>query len=264
MYKISVITICYNSKATIERTIKSILSQTYGNYEYIIIDGFSTDGTLDIIEFYKNFFGNKLRVISEPDNGIYDAMNKGIRIATGNIIGLVNSDDWLEPNALEIVNRKVLENRGLNAIYTGNINFHYADGNNVTMRSNKERLDKFAKKYMMGIYHPATFVSADIYKTMGLFDTNLLIYGDSEFINRCYYSDVDFIFINDVLSNMADGGVSNVYNKKMHKDRMYILNKYCKSKFEYYRLLLESTVMSIIKKNTPEFLVRNYRKITCK
>lgn len=262
--KFSIITITFNSEKTIERTLNSVLSQCYTDYEYIIVDGASKDSTVDIIRKYEPLFEGRMKWKSEPDTGIYNAMNKGILRSTGEIIGIVNSDDWLEPNALEIVNRAVLGNRGINAIYTGNIKFHYADGNNITMCSNKERLDKYAKKYMMGIYHPATFVSADIYKAIGLFDTNLKIYGDSEFINRCYYSNVNFIFINDVLSNMSDGGVSNVYNKKMYKDRIYILKKYCKNKLEYYRLLMESIIKSIIKKNTPEFLVRNYRKITCK
>lgn len=101
MTKVTIITVCYNSSKTIERTLKSVLNQTYSDYEYIIIDGFFTDDTLSIIEDYKPLFGSKLRVISEPDNGIYDAMNKGIRLASGDLIGIVNSDDYLELDALQ-------------------------------------------------------------------------------------------------------------------------------------------------------------------
>ena len=101
--KFSIITPCFNSENTIERTLKSVLNQTYSMYEYIIVDGGSTDSTLDIIRSYKDFFGDKLKVISEPDNGIYDAMNKGISWATGDFVGIVNSDDFYEEDCLTIV-----------------------------------------------------------------------------------------------------------------------------------------------------------------
>ena len=101
--KISIITVCYNSEKTIKNTIDSVLSQTYKNYEYIIIDGKSTDNTVNLIKKYQKKFDNKLKYISEKDNGIYDAMNKGVLRAIGGIIGIVNSDDWLEPKALDIV-----------------------------------------------------------------------------------------------------------------------------------------------------------------
>ena len=95
--KVSIITVCYNSAKTIKRTIKSVAEQDYEEIEYIIIDGGSTDGTLDIIDRYKD----KISVlVSEPDEGIYDAMNKGIARATGDIIGFMNSDDWYADGAI--------------------------------------------------------------------------------------------------------------------------------------------------------------------
>ena len=97
---ISIITVCYNSEKTISRTIESIINQTYKNIEYIIIDGKSDDKTLEIIDNYKN---NISKIISEKDNGIYDAFNKGLNICNGELIGFVNSDDILTPNALEIL-----------------------------------------------------------------------------------------------------------------------------------------------------------------
>ena len=97
----SIITPCYNSEKTIERTLQSVQSQTYQNYEYIIIDGGSVDGTLSIVEAYKSKFNGKMRVISEKDDGIYDAMNKGIRMAQGKLLGIVNSDDFYENTCLE-------------------------------------------------------------------------------------------------------------------------------------------------------------------
>ena len=99
----SIITVCYNSEKTIRRTIESVLNQTCQDYEYIIVDGKSTDKTLDIVKEYEARFADKLKYISEPDTGIYNAMNKGIALSDGSIIGIVNSDDWLQPDALEIV-----------------------------------------------------------------------------------------------------------------------------------------------------------------
>ena len=95
---VSIITPCYNSEKTIEKTLACIEHQTYSNIEYIIIDGGSTDTTLERIESYRSRLPEKLVVLSKKDRGIYDAMNKGIRIAQGQLIGIVNSDDWYEPD----------------------------------------------------------------------------------------------------------------------------------------------------------------------
>ena len=108
--KFSIITICYNSEKTIERTIKSVLAQTYKNYEYIIVDGASKDGTLEIVKRFELQFDGRLKWKSEPDKGIYDAMNKGINMATGDVIGIVNSDDWLEADAMIIVAKAIEKN----------------------------------------------------------------------------------------------------------------------------------------------------------
>ena len=102
----SIITVCYNSEKTIKRTMDSVLAQTVAPYEYIIIDGKSTDGTLNIIEEYRPLFsakGIKLVLTSEEDEGIYDAMNKGIDKAEGDIVGIINSDDYYEPEAVEVM-----------------------------------------------------------------------------------------------------------------------------------------------------------------
>ena len=99
----SIITVCYNSQKTIERTIKSVLHQDFQDYEYIIIDGSSTDGTVEIIKKYEPLFCGRMRWISEPDTGIYDAFNKGIRCSKGKLTWLVNSDDYIEKNALSVI-----------------------------------------------------------------------------------------------------------------------------------------------------------------
>ncbi len=98
--RVSIVTVSYNSEKTIGRTIESVLGQTYKNIEYIIVDGASKDGTMDVVEGYRDDFGDRLKVISEPDDGIYYAMNKGIGLATGELIGIINSDDHYEPEAV--------------------------------------------------------------------------------------------------------------------------------------------------------------------
>ena len=101
--KVSIITVCYNSEKTIRRTIESVLNQTYDNIEYIIVDGASTDQTMDIVKEYEPKFSGRMRWISEPDEGIYFAMNKGIDMAAGELIGLLNSDDTYESNAVKSI-----------------------------------------------------------------------------------------------------------------------------------------------------------------
>lgn len=113
-YKISVITVVKNGKKNIEENIQSLINQTYKNYEHIIIDGLSTDGTIQIVEKYKKSIS---KFISEKDEGLYDAMNKGLSLCTGDIIGILNSDDYFYPNALEIVNKYFSTNQSIDFLF---------------------------------------------------------------------------------------------------------------------------------------------------
>lgn len=125
----SIITVCFNSATTIERTIKSILNQNFSDYEYIIVDGGSTDETIGIIKKYEPLFQGRLKWKSESDKGIYDAMNKGILRSEGTIIGIVNSDDWLEYDTLQTVweENRYCEHSN-RTIIAGEILFHYSSG----------------------------------------------------------------------------------------------------------------------------------------
>ena len=120
--KISIITTTFNSEKTIRDTIESIINQTYTDYEYIIIDGASDDHTIDIVKEYEPILGNKLKWISEKDKGIYDAMNKGILLATGEIIGILNSDDFFSSNNILDTISKSFQNEKIDAIY-GDVHF---------------------------------------------------------------------------------------------------------------------------------------------
>ena len=127
--KITVITATYNSGATLRDTIESVLRQTYRDIEYLIIDGASKDNTLDIVRYYEPMFDGKLKYISEPDKGIYDAMNKGIRMATGDVVGILNSDDfYTADNILEQV-AEAMKHADTDAVY-GDV--HYVEDKDLS------------------------------------------------------------------------------------------------------------------------------------
>ena len=111
MKKVSIITVCYNSDKTVRRTFESVLHQSYTEFEYIVVDGLSTDRTVEIIKEYEPLFQGRMCWISEKDNGIYDAMNKGIRMAQGELIGIINSDDYYELNAVECMVNAMTEEK---------------------------------------------------------------------------------------------------------------------------------------------------------
>ncbi len=258
----SIITVCFNSENTIERTIKSVLNQTLSDYEYLIVDGASTDRTLDIVKSYKSKFHGKLKLLSEPDKGIYNAMNKGIMLSTGEIIGIVNSDDWLEKDALETLEKcfqNDLSNR--NKILTGEMLFHYSDGTTQLFPTNRERYEYYSKKYRMGLNHPATFVPKSVYNKIGLFNEQFRLYADADFIVRCYEANVDVLFINKILSNMTDGGASNNRSKLMIKDSILMISLHSKSKRERIWRIVKSYLFWYCKGLIPYFFVRKYRVI---
>jgi glycosyltransferase involved in cell wall biosynthesis len=122
--KISIVTTSYNSGKTIEETINSVLSQNYTNFEHIIIDGASKDNTMEIVKKYENQYNGKLKYISEPDKGIYDAMNKGIQLSTGDIVGLLNSDDTYSKNTVLFQINEAFKNNNCDGVYA---NLFYMD-----------------------------------------------------------------------------------------------------------------------------------------
>lgn len=216
--KISIITVSYNASETIENTIKSVLDQTYDNVEYIIIDGGSTDSTVEIIKQYKD----KLSYfISEPDKGIYDAMNKGILKATGDIIGILNADDFYIDNNVLLTISRTFEKKNVDAVFADLI---YVRPNNldkiVRYYSSKNfHPNKFAYGWMPA--HPTFFVKRSIYEKYGLFKTNYKIAADYELLVRFLYKHkVSYYYLSEVLIKMRTGGVST---KNLKSN--WILNK---------------------------------------
>ena len=258
----SIITVCFNSATTIERTIKSILNQNFSDYEYIIVDGGSSDATIDIIKEYEPLFQGRLKWKSESDKGIYDAMNKGILRSEGIIIGIVNSDDWLEPDTLQTVweENRYCEHSN-RTIIAGEILFHYSSGSTQLYPTSPRIYESKSRNFEMGLNHPATFVPRFVYDTIGLFDVNFKLKADADFILRCYENRVPVHFIPKVLSNMSDGGASNNRSKKELTDTVLKYKKHIKSKPLYYIYCIKSYVNWYVKGLVPMCFVRYYRNV---
>lgn len=198
---VSIITVVLNGALTIEETVRSVIGQTYKNVEYIIIDGGSSDGTMDILRKYNSHIS---KIISEPDEGLYDAMNKGINEASGVLIGIINSDDWYEENAVELVVKRYLENQS-------NLIIH---GNTWYVHENHRRYKKYVESkfrmYYLGvnISHPSTFIHRSVYDYGGYL-TRLKITADSHFFLTHYLKRNEiFSHLNEPLANFRLGGVS--------------------------------------------------------
>lgn len=175
MLKVSIITVVYNGAKTLEQTIQSVVNQTYANIEYIIIDGGSTDGTLDIIKKYEKHIAYW---ISEKDKGLYDAMNKGIKHAKGEIIGMINSDDWYETNAVELI-IEAYKNNPDKKIFHGD-RFDVQEDETKSIRKFHPSKIKFLY-YGMTYNHPSMFVKKEVYQQR-LYNTEMKSLSDYEFV----------------------------------------------------------------------------------
>jgi len=211
---ITVITVVYNGEKYLEETIQSVLNQTYDNVEYIIIDGGSTDGTLDIIKKYEHAIDYW---VSEKDKGIYDAMNKGIMLSKGQLIGIINSDDFYNIDTIEKVVQKIV-NKKIDIIY----------GNIILVDRAKKFIEKRKAKdwklfFGMSLNHPAVFVSKELYK-MKMYNITYKMAADYEFLLFMKTKNKTFFYLNDILAYMRDGGVS-VENKFITKREEKIIKK---------------------------------------
>lgn len=186
--KISIVTTSYNSVSTLRDTMESVLRQRYTDYEYIIIDGASTDGTVELIREFEPRFEGRMRWISEPDRGIYDAMNKGITLATGYVVGMLNSDDlYASDDILDTIAGAFSETQGLDAIY-GDI--HFVDAHNLTKVVRYYSSSHFSRKRILWGYmpaHPSFYVRRECYVRYGAFDISYRIAADFESIVRLVY-----------------------------------------------------------------------------
>lgn len=223
---ISVVTIVYNGKQEIERTINSVLNQRYNNIEYIIIDGGSNDGTIEIINKYKE----KISLfISEPDFGIYDAMNKGIRNAKGEFIGIINCGDWYEFDAIKnIVDYYTLNNNA--SIIHGVVRNLSVEGK---LKSILGYSSSVLSQHM--IQHPTCFIKKSIYDKYGLYDLKYKSASDYELMLRLQNYGVNFYFLDKILANFTEGGMSSNLNSV--KEDYLIKFKYNKIKLIKYSII---------------------------
>ena len=216
--KISIITITYNSERTLEQTIKSVIEQNYNNLEYIIIDGGSKDKTLDIIKKYEDKIAYW---VSERDHGISDAFNKGIRAATGEIIGIINSDDQLCDGALSYLAAHYKQETG---VYRGNIMLV----NPETGNSYKEVPSmKFSlTPILTRVSHQGTFVRKDVYLKYGMYDEKCRYIMDLDMLIRYYNAGVHFQYLEYIMANYTLGGITfGKMNKARYKEFAYVIKK---------------------------------------
>lgn len=215
---ISAITVTYNSAKTVSKTIESVLNQTYPALEYTIVDGLSSDNTVEIAESYRKAFedkGIKYTVISEKDNNMYEAINKGIDRSTGVIIGNVNSDDFYEPDCFEKV-AKTYEKTKFGMLY-GNLRIIKPTGNVIK----KAKIKKFLSTRYWN--HPTTFITKEVYDKYRYKCESL--YDDCDLMIRIRKSEFKTVIIDEILSNFVFGGMST---RKSLKETIHRIQMRCK------------------------------------
>lgn len=213
----SIITVCFNSESTIRSTLDAMLAQTCQDYEYLVIDGASKDNTVEILKEYVSRFSGKMRYISEPDKGIFDAMDKGITMAQGEIIGIINSDDYYLVNTLENVKRFSSNNDA--DLYYGA--FIYKKQMIETVHRSHHLL---LNQYPLG--HPSTFIRRSAYQKFGDYDRNYRITADYELMLRFRQKGAVFCPLNDVLAVFTLEGISNRPTFAKTNEGMRIAKKY--------------------------------------
>ena len=255
---ISIITVVFNGDQHLEESIVSLLNQTYPNVEYIIIDGGSTDRTLNIIKKYEDYIDYW---ISEPDTGLYDAMNKGIILSTGHLIGILNSDDWYEENALEVVFRYFnLYNDG--DVYYGN-NGIYSEKKELLFYRNSEDVIKMNQN--KAFCHQNAFIRIKDYKAFGLHDIKYKIAADYDLIYKFLINNCRFYKINQYLLNYRLGGVSSKSVFQGRREELDIKIKYGVSSFNAYfsfaRAILRLMIRRILKLEEDSIIIKLYLKL---
>jgi len=247
----SIVTIALNSENSIRRTIKSVISQTFHSFEYIIIDGGSTDGTLDILEEYKD----QIKVISEPDKGISDAFNKGIKYSRGRFICFLNSDDWFEADILNKIAKYALDD--IDILY-GKLNLWYGDKYLYSQEANHTRL-----KFGMSLNHPSTFILKKVYANL-LYNLNYKYAMDYDLLLKAYLYKHTFHYLDFSVANMSVEGVSNKYWFRTLKEVYHIKNKELNNKFMNLLYFLFSVIKSFLARNSRNlglgFITKYYRR----
>lgn len=242
--RISIVTVCLNAAAHLTTTIQSVVSQTYPNIEYIVIDGQSTDGTLDILKKYETSI---TKWVSEKDKGIYDAMNKGIQMSTGDAILLLNAGDFLQPNAIEEMVQRAQGNVNNKIICCDWVVFFL----NSTKKIHRQAEFNFNRKN--GICHQGTLIGREIYRTFGGYDTSYRYVADYEFYLRVWtITPSVFVRAPKYLANFMFEGFTTKGIRKSNIERWKVIERYFSWKESWY---LRLTTMAAI-------MVRTLKAVT--
>ena len=241
--KISLITVTYNSSKTLLDTLQSVLNQTYFEIEYIIVDGASKDSTVSMIRECEPKFQGRMRWISEPDKGLYDAMNKGFRMATGEVIGIINSDDLLaEPTAIEKVIKCFEEHPDTDAVYADLYYVSQTDTSKIVRHwiSGKQR----SFKYGWHPAHPTFYVKKAVYEKYGLFDLEFRLAADFELMLRLIEKHhIKLVYLKEPLVRMRLGGATSKNLTNIRKGNIECINAFKKNDlsvswlYPFFRLL---------------------------
>ena len=238
MVKVSIITVCLNSSQTIRKTFYSVLNQTYANIEYLVIDGKSSDGTIDIIKEYDELFLGRMRWISEKDRGIYDAMNKGIKLATGTLIGILNSDEYYEADAVEVM-VKAMTNERYQILYGAVRTWEKGEVASISLYFHKFLRDRM-------INHPSCFVSKAVYDDFGYYDTKYISAADYDFMLRMSDKDViHFYPVEHVIANYKTGGMCATKEAYMDLVKMQKAHGIISEK-QYKKILIKHGICKLI------------------
>lgn len=206
---ISIITTTYNSEATIADTIESILRQSYKDIEYWVVDGCSKDDTLKILKHYEPMFGGRMHVISEPDNGIYDAMNKGIKQCTGDVVGILNSDDYFTSDDIIKSVAKAFKEKDIDAVY-GDIHFiHDGKPERIVRYYSSAMFHPFWLRFGFMPAHPSFYVKREVYERFGTYSTDYKIASDYDMMVRLFHTHrIRALYLGRDFVTMRTGGIS--------------------------------------------------------
>ena len=265
MIKISIITPVLNGEKTLQQTINSVRDQNFQNFEHIIVDGISNDNTHKIIKKNEKYFS---KIIIEKDKNIYDAMNKGIKVANGDLIGILNADDYYNNEAFShVVKTYNLSSKKKTIIYGDMFNEY----DQIKIISFGDLTNGAFKKGMFKINHPTVFVSRSLYEQIGFFNINFSTGADREFILRAHYNNANFVKIDKPLATFRLGGFTSVYSFKIIFDRTIeefnILKKYYSNIFalkealkKFYRMTRNNFYYNIYGHNN--FLKARIKKLS--
>lgn len=241
--KISIITVTYNSAATLRDAMDSVLAQTYPNIEYIVVDGASKDGTVDIIREYEPRFVGRMRWVSEKDKGLYDAMNKGFRMATGDVVGIINSDDLLaESTAIEKVMHCFEQHRDADVVYADLYYVSQHDTSQIVRHwiSGKQR----PFRYGWHPAHPTFYAKREVYEKYGAFDLNFKLAADFELMLRLVEKHhIKLYYLKEPLVRMRLGGATSKNLTNIFKGNKECIRAFKKNDlpvsflYPFYRLL---------------------------